>query len=95
MKIEIIQFADGLRLNFTSVSMVSSPRSCAFTSATVRIGVNTAPKYDTIIKRNGSLLMWLRTLALSNSAMNFLIYSAKIRDFKEAYVDIFRKMLRL
>ena len=48
-----------------------------------------------IINRNGSLLMWLRTLALSNSAMNFLIYSAKIRDFKEAYVDIFRKMLRL
>ena len=48
-----------------------------------------------IINRNGSLLMWLRTLALSNSAMNFLIYSAKIRDFKEAYIDIFRKMLRL
>ena len=48
-----------------------------------------------IINRNGSLLMWLRTLALSNSAMNFLIYSAKIRDFKEAYVDIFRKMVRL
>ena len=48
-----------------------------------------------IINRNGSLLMWLRTLALSNSAMNFLIYSAKIRDFKDAYVDIFRKMLRL
>ena len=48
-----------------------------------------------LINRNGSLLMWLRTLALSNSAMNFLIYSAKIRDFKEAYVYIFRKMLRL
>ena len=39
--------------------------------------------------------MWLWTLGLSNSAMNFLIYSANIRDFKEAYVDIFRKMLRL
>ena len=75
--------------------MVSSPRSYSFTSATVRIGVNTAPKYDTIIKQNGSLLMWLWTLGLSNSAMNFLIYSANIRDFKEAYVDIFRKMLRL
>ena len=48
-----------------------------------------------IINRNGSLLMWLRTLALSSSAMNFLIYSAKIRDFKKAYVDIFRKMLYL
>ena len=48
-----------------------------------------------IINRNGSLLMWLRTLALSNSAMNFLIYSAKIRDFKDAYIDIFRKMFHL
>ena len=95
LKIEITQFPDGLRLNFTSFSMVSSPRSYSFTSATVRIGVNTAPKYDTIIKQNGSLLMWLWTLGLSNSAMNFLIYSANIRDFKEAYVDIFRKMLRL
>ena len=38
---------------------------------------------------------WLDTLALSNSALNFLIYSAKIRDFKEAYLDIFRKMLCL
>ena len=95
LKIEITQFLDGFRLNFTSVSVVFSPRSYVFTSATVQIGVNTAPKYDTIMKRNRSLLMWLRTLALSNSAMNFLIYSAKIRDFKEAYVYIFRKMLRL
>ena len=39
--------------------------------------------------------MWLQNLALSNSPMNFLIYFAKIRDFKEAYADIFRKMLRL
>ena len=28
------------------------------------------------VKRNIHLLMWLRTLALSNSAMNFFIYSA-------------------
>ena len=39
-----------------------------------------------LIKRNGPLHMWLRTLALSNSAMNFLIYSARIRDFKDSYV---------
>ena len=39
--------------------------------------------------------MWLCTLALSNSAMNFLIYSAKIRDFKDAYIGILRKMQRL
>ena len=45
--------------------------------------------------QGGPLDMWPGTLALSNSAMNFLIYSAEIRDFKEAYVDIFRKMLNL
>ena len=48
-----------------------------------------------LVKRNIHLLMWLRTLALSNSAMNFLIYSAKMRDFRNAYVGILRKMLRL
>ena len=45
-----------------------------------------------LVKRNIHLLMWLRTLALSNSAMNFLIYSAKIQEFKEAFVSIIRKM---
>ena len=44
---------------------------------------------------NGPLYMWLQTLALSNSAMNFLIYSAKIGDFTDAFVGIVRKILRL
>ena len=48
-----------------------------------------------LTRPNDPLDLCLRTLALSNSAMNFLIYSAKIRDFKEAYVDIFRKLFRL
>ena len=48
-----------------------------------------------LMKRNGPLHMWLRTVALSNSAMNFLIYSARIRDFKDSYATIFRKMCRL
>ena len=48
-----------------------------------------------LMKRDGLLHMWLRTLALSNSAMNFLIYSARIRDFKDSYAAIFRKMCRL
>ena len=43
------------------------------------------------IKRSSPLHMWLCTLALSNSAMNFLIYSAKIRDFKDAYIGIAAK----
>ena len=48
-----------------------------------------------LIRPSIPLGMWIGTLALSNSAMNFLIYSAKILDFKEAYVSIIRKMLRL
>ena len=48
-----------------------------------------------LIRLDGPWGQWLETLALSNSAMNFLIYSAKIRDFKDAYVEIFRRMLRL
>ena len=32
--------------------------------------------------------MWLQTLALSNSAMIFLIYSDKIGDFRDAFVGI-------
>ena len=48
-----------------------------------------------LLKRNGPAHMWLRTLALSNSAMNFLIYTAKIRDFRDAYARICRRMWRL
>ena len=48
-----------------------------------------------LIRPNIPLGMWIGTLALSNSAMNFLIYSAKIQGFREAYVSIIRKMLRL
>ncbi|CAH3032144.1 unnamed protein product [Pocillopora meandrina] len=36
--------------------------------------------------------MWIRSLALSNSAMNFVVYSARIRDFRDAYISISRKM---
>ena len=45
-----------------------------------------------LINPNGPVHMWIRTLALSNSAMNFLIYTARIRDFREAYARICRKM---
>ena len=45
--------------------------------------------------QNTPLHFWLTTVALSNSAMNFLIYSAKMRDFRNAYVGILRKILRL
>ena len=44
------------------------------------------------LPQRSPLYFWFETLALSNSAMNFVIYSARMRDFKDAYVGIFRKM---
>lgn len=41
-----------------------------------------------LFKMNGPVHMWLRTLALSNSVMNFVIYSVKKRDFRNAYGKI-------
>ena len=46
-------------------------------------------------RRRSPLYFWLETLAMSNSAMNFVIYSARMRDFKDAYVGILRKMFCL
>ena len=47
-----------------------------------------------LVKLYGTAYMWTTTLALLNSAMNFLIYSARIRDFRDSYVLICRKILR-
>ena len=49
----------------------------------------------TFAGRRSFLHFWMGTLAMSNSAMNFVIYSARMRDFKDAYVGIFRKMFCL
>ena len=46
-----------------------------------------------LVKVHGPAFMWIRTLAVSNSAMNFLIYSWRIGDFREAYVKIFRRVI--
>ena len=45
-----------------------------------------------LVEKYGPAYMWIRPLALSNSAMNFVIYSARIRDFRDAYISISRKM---
>ncbi|XP_068696696.1 adenosine receptor A2b-like [Montipora foliosa] len=41
-----------------------------------------------LFKINGPVHMWLRTLALSNSVMNFVIYTVKMPDFRNAYGKI-------
>ena len=45
-----------------------------------------------LVQPQGVAHMWIRTLALSNSAMNFAIYTFRIRDFYEAYGLICRKI---
>ena len=37
--------------------------------------------------------LWIGTLALSNSAMNFVIYGSRMRNFRQAYVECGRKLL--
>ena len=74
-------------------------RRVAFTLAIV-IGIFSACWFPLIIsffatgkhmvKLHGPAFMWMRTLAVSNSAMNFLIYSWRIRDFRDAYAKICR-----
>ncbi|KAJ7382576.1 Melanocortin receptor 5 [Desmophyllum pertusum] len=47
-----------------------------------------------LVKSQGIAYMWIRTLGLSNSAMNFLIYGARMRSFREAFAAIGRKYYR-
>ena len=46
-----------------------------------------------LVKRNGEAHMWIRTLALSNSAMNFLIYGSRLQNFRQGFAAICRKTL--
>ena len=46
-------------------------------------------------KIHGTAHMWIRTLALSNSSMNFIIYGSRMRNFTDTYIEIFQKTLRL
>ena len=89
-----------LRSTSSSVVVTSQvERRVAFTLAIV-IGIFSACWFPLIIsffatgkhlvKLHGRAFMWMRTLAVSNSAMNFLIYSWRIRDFRDAYARICR-----
>lgn len=89
-----------LRSTSSSVVVTSQvERRVAFTLAIV-IGIFSACWLPLIIsffatgkhlvKLHGRAFMWMRTLAVSNSAMNFLIYSWRIRDFRDAYARICR-----
>lgn len=46
-----------------------------------------------LVNDRGMAFIWIRTLALSNSAMNFVIYGSRMRNFREAFTEILRKIL--
>ena len=46
-----------------------------------------------LVKNQGIAHMWIRTLALSNSAMNFVIYGSRMHNFREAYASFGKKIL--
>ena len=53
------------------------------------------PPMIVLVFATKTLHMWLQTLALSNSVMNFLIYSGQIGDFRDTFVGILGKVFRL
>ena len=88
----------------SSVSLNSKVQRRVALTVAIVIGVFTASWIPVIVvffasgkslvELYGTAYMWIRTLALSNSAVNFIIYSARIRDFRDAFALICRKILR-
>lgn len=46
-----------------------------------------------LVETLGVAHLWIGTLALSNSAMNFVIYGSRMRNFRQAYAECGRKLL--
>ena len=46
-----------------------------------------------LVETLGVAHLWIGTLALSNSAMNFVIYGSRMRNFRQAYAVCGRKLL--
>ena len=78
------------RLAFTLAFVVSVYTACWFPVIVVFFATG-----KSLVKMYGIVYMWIRTLALLNSAMNFIIYSARIRDFRDAFAIICRKIVRI
>ena len=94
---------DFLRAKPSSVVVKSKVERRVAVTFAIAIGVFTASwlpvivvfytSGESLVKMHGTEYI-LTTLALSNSAVNFLIYSARIRDFRDAFALICRKILR-
>ena len=77
------------RFAFTLAIVIGVFTACWFPFIVVGYGAG-----KSLVKLYGTAYMWATTLAFLNSAMNFLIYSARIRDFRDSYALICRKILR-
>ena len=78
-----------VRIAFTCAIVIIVFTACWFPLVIV-FSVPSKP----LVKLQGTAHMSIRTMALSNSAMNFLIYGSRIRNFSDTYIEIFQKIIR-
>ena len=86
----------------SDASQASLEIRVAFTLAIVIVvfTVSWAPLVSTffaagkpLVETLGVAHLWIGTLALSNSAMNFVIYGSRMRNFRQGYAECGRKLL--
>lgn len=58
------------------------------------LGYYISVKRAVLREMGGITYMWIRTLVLSNSSMNFIVYSCRIKDFRHAYLRLINAILR-
>ena len=81
------QFGVEIRVAFTLAIVILVFTVCWFPL----VGIMFAARKP-LVKRHGVAYMWMRTLALSNSVMNFLIYGSWMQNFREAFAVIGQKI---
>ena len=77
-----------IRVTFTLAIVIA-----VFTVSWAPLVVTLFATGKALVKLQGVAHWWIGTLALSNSAMNFVIYGSRMRYFYEAYAVCGRKLL--
>lgn len=75
-----------LRVTFTLAIVIIVFTACWFPLFAIFVAAG-----KLLVKLYGTVHMWVRSVALSNSVMNFLIYGSRMRNFSDAYTTIFRR----
>ena len=81
------QFRVEIRVAFTLAIVIIVFTVCWFPLVAIMFAAR-----KPLVKRHGVTYMWMRTLALSNSAMNFLIYGSRMQIFREAFAVLGQKI---